>query len=387
MFVSITNCVLLSLIFVWCSLSSSFYGGVDAACENLCSGHGICLSDDVCQCYDGWGLGVNELSGDCSERFCPFDVAWVDTPDSFGNFHKYLECSGRGICDRTLGECVCFDGYSGSGCYRTSCPNDCSGHGNCEFIEDVPFAGTYNEYSVGYAGDAWLGGRGLKEMEKQIRFEYPQWDKQKSMECVCDPHYGDLDCSKRMCPFGTDVLDVSDNLLVEQGVHTQTIQFVITNRVFDGGDGVASDSSYNAGKSFSLLFKSQLNETFQTIPIVFDNAVGGHAADMARDIQVALLTLPNRVIDGVKVTCEWDFTNALYFDKLLCVVKFTGSSVQGKQHLLSVGELYIYVYFCICLFALFSSLLYFLFRIFFIVIFYHHTCVRHAFSTIVLSLF
>jgi hypothetical protein len=44
---------------------------------------------------------ADEKSGDCSEMYCPFEYAWVDAPDVDGNFHKYAECSGKGICDRS----------------------------------------------------------------------------------------------------------------------------------------------------------------------------------------------------------------------------------------------------------------------------------------------
>lgn len=317
--------LLLLIALCSCCLQQS---AVRGACENHCSGHGWCTEQDVCACFDGWGTGLDALStGDCSERVCPFDIAWVDTPNQYGEFHKYLECSGRGICDRDLGECVCFEGYEGQGCFRNTCPNDCSGHGNCEYIEDIGLTGTWNEHF----------DRKLKA-EKAARFEYPDWGLKKHRACVCDPHYGDFDCSKRMCPFGTDVLDVDDNLLVEN-IHTQTIQFIMPNRVVDGGSGTANDYSYNDKRTFGIVFKTQLNETFKTIPIVFDSASSASnygSIDMARDIQVALLTLPNRVIDGVQVSCAWDFTNAANYDKLACTVRFTGQSVQGRQHLLAI---------------------------------------------------
>lgn len=286
----------------------SFLSTVSGNCDNNCSGHGTCMTDDVCDCYDNWGSGLSHDSGDCSDRVCPFELAWVDTPDKKGRFHKYAECAGRGICNHESGECQCFDGYEGKGCQRTTCPNDCSGHGTCEFIDDMSIEENWVVYS---------------RTEANVEtFNYNNWDSRKVRGCVCDAHYGDVDCSKRMCPYATDVLSVRDTdlLLVAQKYQTQRLQFV------------ASDAtpSANNGKTFALTFRSQLNETFTTIPIVFNE---NQAADFVNDIQLALLNLPNRVIDGVTVALETT-VGAVSTVK----ITFTGEGVQGPQHPLIVED-------------------------------------------------
>lgn len=314
--------------------------GAFSACDNHCSGHGTCNTDDVCTCYDNWGIGQAHDSGDCSERVCPYELAWVDTPNKQGKFHKYVECSGRGLCDRGTGECQCFDGYEGKGCARTTCPNDCSGHGTCEYIEDMSFGATWTDYtSFGFNTDSKT-------------FEFSSWDAGKTRGCVCDATFGDIDCSKRMCPYGNDILDVRDDLNDDQYEHVQQLAFVSNYNT--GGTGTTGDLT---GETFALTFTSKLNETFTTIPIVFD---GSANADMRNDIQLALLSLPNRVIDGVSVDVSLTDTTTLgsgggtpaagteldnMFDNsgsaenvVLVKITFTGSAVQGRQNYLTVED-------------------------------------------------
>ncbi len=286
----------------------SLAGAVSSNCDNNCSGHGTCMTDDVCSCYDNWGIGLGHDSGDCSDRICPFELAWVDTPDKKGAFHKYAECAGRGICNRDVGECTCFDGYEGKACQRTTCPNDCSGHGTCEFIEDMSFAATWNDYSNKYFED------------DAKTFAYNQWDNRKIRGCVCDATYGDVDCSKRLCPYGTDVLDVRDDLLVSTKYQVQELRFQASNSL-----------TLLTAKTFALTFKSRLNETFTTIPIAFDET---DLPDLTHDIQLALLNLPNRVIDGITVAAAMSYTT----NQVVVNVTFTGPSVQGPQHMIIVED-------------------------------------------------
>jgi hypothetical protein len=53
-------------------LALGLIGGAAAVCPNACSGHGTCGEDDVCFCYQDWGMG-DENSGDCSQKFCAFE--------------------------------------------------------------------------------------------------------------------------------------------------------------------------------------------------------------------------------------------------------------------------------------------------------------------------
>ena len=81
---------------------------------------------------DGWNFAV-----DCSKRTCPYDRAWADKPYAEDRAHSQAECSGAGLCDREAGSCTCFEGFTGSACQRSRCPNDCSLQGNCLTLTDI----------------------------------------------------------------------------------------------------------------------------------------------------------------------------------------------------------------------------------------------------------
>jgi hypothetical protein len=318
-------------------LALAALSGAAAVCPNACSGHGTCGEDDVCFCYQNWGMG-DEESGDCSEMYCPYEFAFVDTPDEDGKVHKYMECSGKGICDRSSGECECFDGYGGKGCQRTTCPNDCSGHGTCEYIDELTFGSTPGEY---YAAKPSNFSMGISKTTAMTFGSIAEaWDSGKSMACVCDPGYIDVDCSRRMCPKGNDIfdtrLDTSDGLKYQ----VQNITFVAAGPY---GNGSLATYGEFSNQSFALTFVSTLNESYTTIPIVIGDTLYtsdvGSTDAFEKQIKKALEGLPNGVIDEVAVGVNFgsaysDYDAVFAQWQLNIKVTFTGAIVAGPQNFL-----------------------------------------------------
>ena len=262
--------------------------------------------------------------GDCSERFCPFELAWVDSPQRDGTRHRYAECANKGTCNRETGECKSFDGYEGKACARQSCPNHCSGHGTCEFMKDLEFGVVFNEYYDGSTNAlSGVGAGGKKFTDSHIT-----WDLDRARACVCDPGWTGLDCTERMCPYGNDVMDVipgfdenANSGLLNYGNEVGQTQ---TITLYDAD----LDNSNFDGQTFAMQFTSKHNETFATQPIAWN-------ADediLATSIATALKKLPNKVINDVDVDVDASTGAA----GVIIEVTFTGTSVQGKQHKLEV---------------------------------------------------
>jgi hypothetical protein len=99
--------------------------------------------------------------------------------------HQEVECSGRGSCDHASGRCQCENGFTGEACQRTTCPNDCSGHGVCQDLRR--FASDYSSESGNAA----------------ISYD-TAYDARKQMGCSCDDGFRGPDCSMVECPSGAD---------------------------------------------------------------------------------------------------------------------------------------------------------------------------------------
>lgn len=154
-----------------------------AYCPNGCNGQGTCGSNDKCTCY----LRADATSdpaytgADCSLKTCPKGKSWVSVATAADTAHPSVECSNKGMCDRTIGECVCYFGYEGKACERSGCPNDCTGRGLCQ---------TNTQFAVDAANGLYT----------------TPWDNGKILGCKCDTGYRGPDCSLLECPSGTDVM-------------------------------------------------------------------------------------------------------------------------------------------------------------------------------------
>jgi len=229
-----------------------------------------------------WGNG-DESGGACDQRICPYEIAWVDVPTGENKAHALRECAGRGVCDRSTGDCQCFPGYEGKGCRRTTCPNDCSGHGTCEYLREMR-----NDVGDHFK---WTGNRPTGD---QYAFEFPLlWDAGKTRGCICDAKWHGLDCSIRMCPRG----DYPQYFALEKRSETQAVIF--TNVFTPGTDGSDPKESDDAGLTkngdFALTFRSTLNEEFTTVALNVYTVTEAIVED-------ALNSLPNKVIEEASVT-------------------------------------------------------------------------------------
>ena len=99
-----------------------------------------------------------------------------------------------GLCDRKTGLCQCFPGYTGRACDRTTCPNDCSGHGTCQSQEQF-----FVDASNALGGTHLPGGANAADPQYSTA-----WDAQKIYGCKCEAGYRGPDCSMKECPSRAD---------------------------------------------------------------------------------------------------------------------------------------------------------------------------------------
>jgi hypothetical protein len=297
---------------IFAVVAAVFLSKVSAECPNACSANGKCGAYDMCICYRNW------MANDCSERICQFGLAHVDTPkgdldassgklagpgtkvvlndavypygtteqfpameNSDGTVltntaHYYMECSNKGMCDRSSGTCACFEGYGGSACQRAECPSSadgmCSGHGVCEDIKKIAANDHGNVYKL--------------------------WDEHSTMGCVCDSGYEGTDCSSRSCKTGFDPLYYDDY----QNVRYSNWTFQIYTKEGTTADNLDSTNSHvrmygsnTATGNYSLIFYDATGEDWETSPISIEANCDG--------VIEALEGIPNNVIPWNSVNC------------------------------------------------------------------------------------
>jgi hypothetical protein len=289
---------------------------------------------------------------DCSQKKCPYSMAfatsdikadWLFTPSTakatkswfpsmagtantgasqvtkdttFDNQHVYMECGGRGLCDRSTGQCKCFSSFTGEGCRRTTCPNDCSGHGQCRTDANSfyylgqtptsPYGGQIPDHSKTPGASTW----GI----------HTSW--LKYQQCHCDAGYQGDDCSLRMCPKGDDPETECANDL---GNDKQKISCAFAKD--KDGAGAAE-----LKKAFIYLrFTDQFNGVYDTRPILIDT--DKKPAEVANSIQDALEALPNFAIPQIEIDVDLANKKAPVID-----VEFTDGHNTGKQPLLVVMD-------------------------------------------------
>jgi len=200
-----------------------------ATCPNGCSHNGVCGANDKCSCFQNW------QGADCSQRTCPYSLAWVDTADGTNSAHYYAECSNKGVCDRKTAECKCFDGYEGKACRRSTCPEKCSGHGTCEYIDELAVdyydrrngPGAKHKDLAGSAQGSTVSTRqavptvvaDTVNTKFYSGFLYDLWDAGKIQGCKCDLGYQGSDCSSRVVPKGDDPLTTVKSSHMKQVIH------------------------------------------------------------------------------------------------------------------------------------------------------------------------
>ena len=190
------------------------------------------------------------------------DLAVASTPNYPNGIHAYKECSDRGLCDTTTGRCICFAGYEGHDCGRSSCPEDCSGHGQCVLDAEVDSTNYYNE--------------GLLQYQKQY------WNAYKTQQCVCDRGWWGTDCSLRLCPEGEPQSGC------DSGGYINDVQMVTVTF-----NDLANTPAGDIEQFFTLTYTDMFHGQFTTKPISYwdDVAVA----------QEALNSLPNFAVQDAEV--------------------------------------------------------------------------------------
>jgi hypothetical protein len=318
-----------------------------SGCPNKCSGHGSCVLGDKCECQPLF------VGHDCSQRECAYGLSWITAKDTLaapagtlegheglGGRHLYAECSDKGKCDRSTGECQCYEGYEGKGCRRQKCPSDCSGHGRC----------VYNQIlNAHYSPQGYEANNPGADIAPShfIEFGSQYWDRMKTRSCVCDRGFEGTDCADRTCPKGDDPLT---DCGTDGQEHSNDVQYLafssghFTTR--EGGTATAIKQGF-----FTLTFMDMFGANYTTRPIElpdsdFDmDSTDDSVKDATRvtvqryadDIEEALESLANFAIPNVTVSLDEHIVTGVGF--FAFKIEFVDEHNAGAQSMLQCSAL------------------------------------------------
>ncbi|XP_048837963.1 teneurin-4 isoform X3 [Brienomyrus brachyistius] len=166
-----------------------------ASCPVLCSGNGQYLKGR-CVCHSGWKSAECDVpTSQCIDLSCSHHGTCIAgtcicNPGYKGENCEQVDCldptcSGRGVCVR--GQCHCLAGWGGPGCEsaRTSCLDQCSGHGT--FLPDTGTCSCHPHWTGQDCSTeicaADCGGHGVCV----------------SGACRCDDGWAGASCDQRAC--------------------------------------------------------------------------------------------------------------------------------------------------------------------------------------------
>lgn len=282
---------------------------------------------------DHWNCDAGYGGADCSLRMCPHSLTTFSSSDeaavsgseglfwttpigqkssaTFHGRHVYRECAGRGVCDYTLGECLCFDGFTGRGCRRRECPNACSGHGVCV---DDNLNLYHNTHATGAEATLPSGRYSPTSASGNSNF----WSSDLQQACVCDGGWTGADCSLRMCPVGDDPeTDCRDEL------------------AYDVQEITCTDLDQTVDHYFAIHYTNAIGKVYTTAPI--DIApFANDPVQTARSVQTALEALPNFAVPTVEVDVTVDDLGGGLFSSTMAVT-FVDPANTGEQPLLDLA--------------------------------------------------
>jgi hypothetical protein len=228
------------------------------------------------------------------QEYFPTDAAMLKASPEEAHF--YAECSNAGECDRTTGQCKCFEGFTGAACQRMTCPNDCSGHGVCRTMEDVTSQALTRR-------DAGADGEGIIYTGVIDSFTYNNWDATKTRVCVCDGGYGGADCSERQCPRGDDPLTIEARHCGSEPCRDQTQTFTVA------GAAATSAGDNTLASNVAIKYTHWTGITYTTTGLELTPGGSGdneEPVQVAHWLESALEGLPDSVIMDVEVSCAYD---------------------------------------------------------------------------------